>query len=92
MQGEGRGDVVRHGRIVILNSELAKMEEDLRRQFLHGPVMFPSRELARVELVKSYQELELLEREMARENSRRRIDFLPFKHADPHHLQHHWLH
>ena len=41
--------------------------------------LFPSRELTRVELVKSYQELELLEREKAWENSRRRIDFLHLK-------------
>jgi len=63
----GAGEV-RHGDIVKLNSELAKLEEEcepLSRQLQGFLALPPSRELARVELAKSNQELELLEREVA---------------------------
>ena len=68
----GAGEAVRHGKIVKLNSELAKLEEECEPfcRPLQGFLALPhSRELARVELAKSNQELELLEREVAGEIS-----------------------
>jgi len=68
----GNDKSVRHNEIVRLNKELSKLEEEsepLSRQLQGFLALPPSKELAKVELAKSNQELELLERQVAGEIS-----------------------
>ena len=63
---------IRHAQIVELNKELAKLEsecEPLSRQLQGFLALPPSKDLARVELAKSREELEVLEKEVAGEIS-----------------------
>ena len=64
----GNDNTVRHEEIVKLRTKLAKVEEEsepLTRQLQGFLALPPSRELARVELAKSSEELEQLERLVA---------------------------
>ena len=63
---------IRHAQIVELNKELSKLEsecEPLSRQLQGFLALPPSKDLARVELAKSREELEVLEKEVAGEIS-----------------------
>jgi len=64
----GNDTSIRHEEIVKLNSKLAKIEDELEplsRQLQGFLALPPSRELAKVEIAKSREELELLERQVA---------------------------
>jgi len=69
----GGNDVsIRHAQIVNLNKELAKLESEFEppsRQLQGFLALPPSKELARVELARSREELEVLEKEIAGEIS-----------------------